>query len=258
MAECFIIMPITTPVDRLARFNGDEDHFQHILEHLFKPAVEAAGFEPISPIAYGSDLIHAEIIRNLESSELVLCDISCINPNVFFELGIRTAVDRPVALVRDNFTTDIPFDTGIVNFHTYNASLAPWLLPTEMEKLSSHVKESYERSEGRNPLWRYFGLTTRGAFKPEESPMEAKIDLVLHQLRDVAERTQASHVEEPDPVRTVPRPSRRSRSSPEGILWGKVVPELQAIASSMGVKDYWKLRKGDLIDAILAKAAGEE
>jgi Rho termination factor, N-terminal domain len=262
MAECFIIMPITTPADFLPRFNGDKAHFEHTLDHLFKPAVEDAGFEPISPIAYGADLIHAEIIRHLESSELVLCDISCTNPNVFFELGIRTAVDKPVALVRDNFTTDIPFDTSIVNFHTYDASLAPWLLPMEVKKLSSHIKASSKRSKGRNPLWRYFGLTTRGAFRPEESPLEAKIDLVLHQLRDVAERTQAGYIEESESARTAPRPTRgrppaRDEDSARDILSTKVVPELQAIASSMGV-DYRGLRKADLIDAIIAKAEGLE
>jgi hypothetical protein len=252
MAECFIIMPITTPAEYLSRFNGDKAHFEHTLDHLFKPAVEDAGLEPIAPIAYGADLIHAEIIRHLESSELVLCDISCTNPNVFFELGIRTAVDKPVALVRDNFTVDIPFDTSIVNFHTYDASLAPWLLPTEVKKLSSHIKASAKRSGGRNPLWRYFGLTTRGAFTPEESPLEAKIDLVLQQLRDVAERTQAGYIEEPESA-----PSRPSEREEYDILWSKVVPELQAIASAMGV-DYRGLRKGDLIDAIIAKAQGVE
>ena len=188
MGTCFIIMPITTPEEFRQRFNGDESHFRHVLDHLFKPATEAAGFEPVSPVASGADLIHAEIVKQLESSELVLCDISCLNPNVFFELGIRTAVDKPVALVRDNFTSDIPFDTSIVNFHTYDASLAAWVLNTEIQDLAAHIRASSDRSSGRNPLWRYFGLTTRGAFRPEESPVEAKIDLMLQQLRDVTER----------------------------------------------------------------------
>ncbi|HEX3202838.1 MAG TPA: Rho termination factor N-terminal domain-containing protein, partial [Actinomycetes bacterium] len=43
-----------------------------------------------------------------------------------------------------------------------------------------------------------------------------------------------------------------------GILEGKVLPELQAIASSMGVQGYQRLRKADLIGAIIAKAQGVE
>ncbi|HVG65112.1 MAG TPA: transcription termination factor Rho [Actinomycetota bacterium] len=42
------------------------------------------------------------------------------------------------------------------------------------------------------------------------------------------------------------------------ILEGKVLPELQAIASSMGVQGYQRLRKADLIGAIIAKAQGVE
>src|ERR671913_455624 len=43
-----------------------------------------------------------------------------------------------------------------------------------------------------------------------------------------------------------------------GILEGKVLPELQAIASSMGVQGFQRLRKADLIGAIIAKAQGVE
>src|SRR6266536_3079688 len=43
-----------------------------------------------------------------------------------------------------------------------------------------------------------------------------------------------------------------------GILEAKVLPELQAIASSMGVQGYQRLRKADLIGAIIAKAQGVE
>jgi transcriptional regulator with XRE-family HTH domain len=42
------------------------------------------------------------------------------------------------------------------------------------------------------------------------------------------------------------------------ILEGKVLPELQAIALSMGVQGYQRLRKRDLIEAIIAKAHGVE
>jgi transcription termination factor Rho len=42
------------------------------------------------------------------------------------------------------------------------------------------------------------------------------------------------------------------------VLESKVLPELQAIASSMGVQGYLRLRKADLIGAIIAKAQGVE
>src|SRR4051812_30177287 len=117
--QCFIISPITTPIAMVESYGGDPDHFMHVMEHLLKPAAAAAGFEPVLPIAEGSDLIHARIIRQLESCAMVLCDMSSLNVNVFFELGIRTAVDKPVCLVHDQKVERLPFDTGIINTHKY-------------------------------------------------------------------------------------------------------------------------------------------
>ena len=49
--KCFIIMPVTTPSDMISTYNGDKDHFKHVMEALFVPAIKEAGFEPIQPIA---------------------------------------------------------------------------------------------------------------------------------------------------------------------------------------------------------------
>jgi hypothetical protein len=125
MPKCFAIMPISTPKDMLERYWRDEDHFIHVAEYIFKPAAEQAGYEFCPPSITSSDVIHAEIIRNLEESALVLCDITLWNANVFFELGIRVALDKPVALVRDTFTADIPFDNALISCHTYDPRMEP-------------------------------------------------------------------------------------------------------------------------------------
>src|SRR5262249_40027779 len=118
MGTCFVIMPITTPEEKLETYLDRDQHFGHVLDHLFTPALKECKLDVIPPVVSGSDVIHAEIIRNLEQADLVLCDISCLNPNVFFELGIRTALDRPVAIVKDGYTKRIPFDTGSINTYT--------------------------------------------------------------------------------------------------------------------------------------------
>ena len=140
--SCFIIMPITTPKHLVEQYKGDADHFAHVLEHLFYPALQIAGFEPVPPKTIGSDLIQAEIIKQLSLCELVLCDMSILNPNVFFEFGIRTSLNKPVALVVDDKTENIPFDASIINFHRYGSSLDAWSIESEINKLVEHVKNS--------------------------------------------------------------------------------------------------------------------
>ena len=35
MANCFIVMPITTPETLAPSYGNDREHFLHVLEHLF-------------------------------------------------------------------------------------------------------------------------------------------------------------------------------------------------------------------------------
>jgi hypothetical protein len=182
MGTCFVIMPISTPEDRLETYHDRELHFAHVLDHLFSPALKMCKLDIISPVINGSDLIHAEIIKNLEQADLVLCDISCLNPNVFFELGIRTALDRPITIVKDDHTQRIPFDTGSINTYTYDSSLMPWSLETQIPSLAEHIRSSVKGANGRNIMWRYFGLTQRAAPADIADPMDAKLSLILSEL----------------------------------------------------------------------------
>ena len=48
-----------------------------------------------------------------------------------------------------------------------------------------------------------------------------------------------------------------SRTTTRSDLEGKRLPELHEMAQSMGVSGYQRLRKGDLIDAIITKSGGD-
>lgn len=167
MPDCFVIMPISTPEALLPAYGKDAEHFSHVLKHLFIPAIKEAAFSPIPPVAQGADVIQAEIVKNLETADLVLCDISTLNPNVFFELGCRTALNKPVCYVMDDLTRGIPFDTGIINHYTYSHLIVPWTLDDEVERLAEHIRVSADRSKNKNMLWEFFGL--RSSAKAIES-----------------------------------------------------------------------------------------
>jgi len=129
-----------------AKILGDEDHFYHVLDYLLIPSIKKAGFEPILPKTKGSEIIHGEIIRNIELADFVLCDISVLNPNVFFELGIRTSLNKPVCIIKDDLTEKVPFDTSIINNHTYLSALNPWTLDDQIDDLANHIKDSFENA----------------------------------------------------------------------------------------------------------------
>lgn len=158
MPTCFVIMPLSTPPD-LARPYESEDHFGHVLAELHTPAISQAGYDVIPPKVENSEVIQAEIIKNLATADLVVCDISTLNPNVIFELGIRVALDGPVAMIRDNRTPVIPFDNSIVSCHTYDARMLAWTIRKEIPRLAAWVRRAGQQN--RNALWRHFGPDAR-------------------------------------------------------------------------------------------------
>ena len=186
--ECFIIMPITTPDIFLEKYRDGKEHFEHVLECLFMPSIEKAGYKPIPPMAEGSDLIQANIISNLEKSDLVLCDMSCLNPNVFFEFGIRTSLNKSVCVVKDELTDKVPFDTGIINHQEYQSKLETWQIEEEIAKLSEHIKKSAERSKGENTLWKYFGLKSKAAPYETVGGSDEKLEYLSLQIESMKEK----------------------------------------------------------------------
>ena len=202
---CFIIMPISTPEGVVEEYFGDADHFKHVLSELFIPAVEKAGFEPIPPMAKGSEIIHARIIKQLEDADLVLCDISIFNPNVFFELGVRTSVNKPVCCVKDSLTGKPPFDVGILNHADYNPNLSPWFIREEIPKLAEHIKDSVETEGGKNAMWRQFGMSIVGKPAGEDASVIEHIQMLSRKIDGLGAGSHPERLRE-----TVERPATAS------------------------------------------------
>ncbi|WP_375784976.1 hypothetical protein ACE10Z_36140 [Bradyrhizobium sp. Pha-3] len=93
--RCFAIMPFG---EREA--SRSKGFFDEVLKALIAPAGRDAGFEVITANREGSNVIHATIVNQLLDADLVVADLTENNPNVLFELGLRIAEDKPIALIR--------------------------------------------------------------------------------------------------------------------------------------------------------------
>lgn len=184
---CFIAMPISVNKAH-AELYQDQEHWSRVMFDLFVPAVAMAGFQPLLPLAEGSEVIHERIIRNLMTADLVLCDLSGHNPNVFFELGIRTSLNMPVALVADRLTA-FPFDVSSINTRQYDSNLDSGRLEEERSILGAHLIESAATSSGENTLWRLYmtSLSSRDSerelFQAARRPQSLRAQEALSILR---------------------------------------------------------------------------
>lgn len=94
--RCFIIMPFafvkfTTPEGEQRSLN--ERKLKHIYEALFKKAVESydrknVRFRAHRYVSQRGNFVKG-IVSHLDNADLVIADLTGLNPNVFYELGIR-------------------------------------------------------------------------------------------------------------------------------------------------------------------------
>lgn len=140
--KCFVIMPI-------ADTHGYESgHFSRVYEHLLKPSIIQAGYQPIrADDTVKTDYIVVGIIELIVESEMVICDLSARNPNVMYELGIRHAFNKPVALIKDK-KTDKVFDIQGLRYIEYDETLRIDTVQKDVSKVSDSIQETAE-SDGK-------------------------------------------------------------------------------------------------------------
>src|SRR4051794_27942759 len=87
---CFIVMPYgPRPVE------DAEIDFDAIFDGFIAPAVAAAGYTAVrSDREQASGVIMPRLFQAIYAAELVIADVTCQNPNVYYELGLRHAL-RP-------------------------------------------------------------------------------------------------------------------------------------------------------------------
>jgi hypothetical protein len=159
---CGLVMPISGFQDYTAA------HWNEV-RSILERAIISAGYTP-RPVweSSDSDIIHARIVRNLYNDKIVVVDVSGLNPNVMFELGMRLTFRRPTVIVADD-RTNLPFDTSNIEHIIYPANLNFSKVENFMLSVAERVKVFTQSSmEGTYKPY----LDTFGAFtvvEPEET-----------------------------------------------------------------------------------------
>jgi len=108
MPRAFVIRPFDTKLDRA----GVERDFERVQNELILPALQGAnlaGGDTTQVIEAGN--IRSDMFQLILEADLVVCDVTIDNANVFYELGIRHALRRGrTALIRAKQVRGTPFD----------------------------------------------------------------------------------------------------------------------------------------------------
>jgi hypothetical protein len=142
---CFIISTIGK--------EGEEEHeiANQKLKFVFKPVLEKLGYDVKR--ADGEDMPGSISRKNVEriiNSELAIADISDLNANVFYELAIRNAVNKPVILIRKPGQVP-PFDIKDIRAIAIDMK-DPEVWQDAMTQLKKYVKEAESNQKHSNRL----------------------------------------------------------------------------------------------------------
>jgi hypothetical protein len=137
---CFVVMPFTSPIG---------GYYQSVYE----PAIVKAGMRAVRADAdiFGTGKIMDQIWSGINAAKVLVAELTSRNPNVFYELGLAHALNKPVVLVSSN-EPDVPFDLKHIRVIYYDVTDPFWgqkLIDKVAENILSALKNPEEAVFGR-------------------------------------------------------------------------------------------------------------
>jgi len=112
--SCFVIMPFSDTA------NHTEEYWTHHFEYFLKPLIEENGFKAYRSEALRGDILD-NIIKQLIHAQVVVADLTDLNPNVLWELGVRQSFKNGTITIAE-YGISLPFDLGTKGTLFYNTS----------------------------------------------------------------------------------------------------------------------------------------
>jgi hypothetical protein len=142
----FVILPFTEREPA-----HPKGFFSEVLRNLITPAARDVGFTVKTANRQGSDVIQSTIINDLLGADLVIADLTEHNPNVLFELGIRIAEKKPVALIKASGTGRIFDVDNMIRVFEYQSTLWKSSIESDLPGLTDHIRATWEKKDSTTP-----------------------------------------------------------------------------------------------------------
>ena len=133
---CFVMQPFAQPLGGY-------------YEKIYAPAIEKAGLRPVRADTeiFGTGKIMDQVWEGISAAKVLVAELTGRNPNVFYELGLAHALEKPVVLVCADGRDDVPFDLQHIRVIYYSTDDPFWgnkLIDKVSENIISALKNPGE------------------------------------------------------------------------------------------------------------------
>ncbi|EGR1087482.1 hypothetical protein EFU56_18245 [Vibrio cholerae] len=181
--KCFIVTPIGGD-DSKTRRSADG-----LLNAVIKPVLNKMGFEVfVAHEIAKPGSITKQVVEHVLYDDLVLANLTELNPNVMYELAIRHCSGSPVVTLAESGTT-LPFDISDERtiFYSNDMAGAVDLIP----KLEKSISEALTEQEPDNPVYRVAqSKVMRDITQPDDaqSYLLKRLDYIENSINDLRHR----------------------------------------------------------------------
>lgn len=177
---CFIITPLDDPGSPIRRLADG------VINACIRPILEDMGFQvdlPHESVTPGS--ITKDIIGKIVNDDLVIANLTGLNPNVMYELGIRHSVRKATVHIC-KVGTELPFDIAPERTLFYRDDMCGVV---EMRPdLENYIKQALEEKTPNNPV--YDAIEIKNLLKTMEAKdsKDEESGVILRVMKNLLER----------------------------------------------------------------------
>lgn len=195
--KCFFV----TPIGKSG--SPESKKMKALVSNVLDPVCEENGYKVIvSSTIDQVGSIPSQIITELVESELVIVDLTNLNPNVMYELGVRHSFNRPCIVICQN-DTSLPFDVAAERTIFFDDSIeGSGNLKTELQKkidatVGGEMDSPIARAINRNAV-------VEMASNNKDDKMSVLIDIVSELQTEVQDLSYKRKYDNVDSINSMP------------------------------------------------------
>lgn len=185
--RCFVVTPIGAESSTTRRAADG------LINAVIRPALASLGYEThVAHEIAAPGSITKQVIEHILEDDLVIANLTELNPNVMYELAVRHCVGLPVVVLA-HVDTRLPFDISDERTVFYKDDMhgAVELKP----RLVTAIESAESAEEPDNPVYRVSqGIVMREAAKEDDAQsfILKKLDYIESSINELRSRTKPS------------------------------------------------------------------